>query len=109
MALTRKSRSSSAVSTASLPDIVFMLLIFFIVTAVIKEYNGLPVTKPKAEQIKKLINKKNTVYLWVTKDGEYSVDDDVFANIEELSDRMIQKTMNRQNITVNIESVSFRI
>lgn len=105
MAFTRKSKSKSEVSTASLPDIIFMLLIFFMVTTVIKKYNGIPgIIKPKAEQIKKLQNKKNAVYLWVTKDGSYSVDDYLFENINELSDIMIDKAANMENITVSIET-----
>ena len=105
MAFTRKSKSKSEVSTASLPDIIFMLLIFFMVTTVIKKYNGIPgIIKPKAEQIKKLQNKKNAVYLWVTKDGSYSVDDFLFENINELSDIMIDKAANMENITVSIET-----
>ena len=105
MKLGRKTNTSSEISTASLPDIIFMLLIFFMVTTVIKKYNGIPgIIKPKAEQIKKLQNKKNAVYLWVTKDGSYSVDDYLFENINELSDIMIDKAANMENITVSIET-----
>ena len=49
-----------AISTASLPDIVFMLLFFFMVTTVMREVTLLVEnTKPYATEIKKL-EKKNT-------------------------------------------------
>ena len=41
-----------------MPDIIFMLLVFFMVTTVLKEYSGLPVNLPKAKRIEKLKVKK---------------------------------------------------
>ncbi|HAF77854.1 MAG TPA: biopolymer transporter ExbD, partial [Maribacter sp.] len=51
----RSSKSLPPVSTASLPDIVFMLLFFFMVATVMRD-NTLMVTNtlPAADQIKKL-------------------------------------------------------
>lgn len=55
-----------AISTASLPDIVFMLLFFFMVTTVMKENSLLvKVTAPKADQIKKLENKSLVSYIYI--------------------------------------------
>jgi biopolymer transport protein ExbD len=47
-----------AISTASLPDIVFMLLFFFMVTTVMRETTlFVNVTTPKATEIKKMEKK----------------------------------------------------
>ena len=43
MKLNRKVNISSDIPTASMPDIIFMLLIFFMVTTVLREYSGLDV------------------------------------------------------------------
>ena len=43
MKIKSKPRKKSTVSTASLPDIIFMLLIFFMVTTVMKTFDGLKV------------------------------------------------------------------
>ena len=51
MKFRRKSGVESKISTSSMPDIIFMLLIFFMVTTVLREYSGLPVSLPKAERI----------------------------------------------------------
>ena len=51
MKFRRKSGVESKISTSSLPDIIFMLLIFFMVTTVLREFSGLPVTLPKAETV----------------------------------------------------------
>ncbi len=57
-----------AISTASLPDIVFMLLFFFMVTTVMREVTLLVEnTKPKATEIKKLEKKSLVTYIYVGK------------------------------------------
>ena len=72
----RKSKGGSpGISTASLPDIVFMLLFFFMVTTVMREFEGLNVLIPRAKMIEKLESKRHTSYIWATKDGLLSVDD----------------------------------
>jgi len=51
-------KKSPAISTASLPDIVFMLLFFFMVSAVIKNDNiKVEITQPKASEITRLKKK----------------------------------------------------
>ena len=54
MKFSKKTQISSEIPTASMPDIIFMLLVFFMVTTVLKEYSGLPVNLPKAKRIEKL-------------------------------------------------------
>ena len=57
-----------AISTASLPDIVFMLLFFFMVTTVMRETTLLvKVTTPKATEIKKLEKKSLVSYIYIGK------------------------------------------
>lgn len=57
-----------AISTASLPDIVFMLLFFFMVTTVMREVTLLVKNqKPFATEIKKLEKKNLVTYIYVGK------------------------------------------
>ena len=51
MKFKKKTKISSEIPTSSMPDIIFMLLVFFMVTTVLKEYSGLPVNLPKAKRI----------------------------------------------------------
>ena len=80
MNITPKTKQKSTVSTASLPDIIFMLLIFFMVTTVMKTFDGLKVQDPSAKKIEKLENRKNVIYIWQTKDGSVCVDDQTLTN-----------------------------
>ncbi|MEL6916955.1 MAG: biopolymer transporter ExbD [Bacteroidota bacterium] len=64
----KKDGDLPAVSTASLPDIVFMLLFFFMTVTVMKD-SSLKVenTLPNASEIKKLEKKDRIIYLYVGK------------------------------------------
>ncbi len=72
MAFERKRKKSSpGISTASLPDIVFMLLFFFMVATVMREVE-LKVevaagSLPQATEIKKLEKKSLVSYIYVGK------------------------------------------
>ena len=62
-------KANPEISTASLPDIVFMLLFFFMVATTMKEID-LKITKPtlpEATQVKKLENKSLVNYIYVGK------------------------------------------
>ena len=54
MRFQRKSRVGSVIPTASMADISFLLLVFFMVSTVFVRYRGIPVTLPEAEKIEKL-------------------------------------------------------
>ncbi len=55
-----------AISTASLPDIVFMLLFFFMVTTVMRETTlFVSIITPKATEIKKLQKKSLVSYIYI--------------------------------------------
>lgn len=71
----KKQKASAQIPTASMPDIVFMLLLFFMVSTVMKEYTGLPVNLPTAHKIEKLPGKRNVLHIWIDKDGRISIDD----------------------------------
>lgn len=62
----KKSGALPAINTASLPDIVFMLLFFFMVATVMRE-NSLKIKNqlPKADQVEKLDKKDLIMYIYV--------------------------------------------
>lgn len=66
----KKKRGSSnpEISTASLPDIIFMLLFFFMVVTVMRESDlKVKVTVPQATELEKLERKSLVSYLYVGK------------------------------------------
>jgi len=64
----KKSESTQDIPTAALPDIIFMLLFFFMVTTVLRETEVLVEQRiPRAEQLVKLEKKKLVTYLYIGK------------------------------------------
>jgi biopolymer transport protein ExbD len=77
MQFSKKSKTKTEIPTASMPDIIFMLLIFFMVTTVLRQYEGLKVILPPAAKIAKIEGSKRHIStIWVDK-GEQIVCDDV--------------------------------
>ncbi len=88
-------KSTPAISTASLPDIVFMLLFFFMTVTTMKEVDlKVQIHNPKATEVKKLENKSLISYIYVgapidkyrTKFGNEAIIqlDDAFANVRDI-------------------------
>ena len=62
----KKLTGSKSINTASLPDIVFMLLFFFMVTTVMRETEvQVSVTLPFASQVKKMEKKSLVSYIYI--------------------------------------------
>ena len=80
MKVNRKTKLDTEIPTASMPDIIFMLLIFFMVTTVLREYSGLPISLPKAKRIEKLTSKRHTSHIRVSTDGLISIEDKLYAS-----------------------------
>ncbi len=67
----KKTGGTPAISTASLPDIVFMLLFFFMTATTMKDTDlKIENTLPKANQTAKLHKKEYVMYLYAGKPSE---------------------------------------
>ncbi|MAV69446.1 MAG: biopolymer transporter ExbD [Candidatus Marinimicrobia bacterium] len=103
MKFKKKTKISSEIPTSSMPDIIFMLLIFFMVTTVLREYSGLPVQLPKAKRIEKLKSKRHTSHIWISKDGLISIDDRLF-NIEDIANIIYEKRSSDPLIVISLKA-----
>ena len=107
MKIQQKSKPKSTISTSSLPDIIFMLLIFFMVTTVMKTFDGFKVEDPTAKQVEKLENRKTIIYIWQTKDGLVCVDDKVLESIDQVSEVVkdkLQKSIDPGKMKIQFKS-----
>ena len=67
----KKTGTSQDIPTAALPDIIFMLLFFFMVTTVLRESTIMVKQSiPKATQLRKLEQKKLVSYMYVGKPND---------------------------------------
>lgn len=74
----RRASTKQEIPTASMPDIVFMLLLFFMVTTTLREVDVLVDFKlPEAQAIEKIENKRLVSYVWVGNTGRIQVNDSI--------------------------------
>ena len=92
--LKRKKKDMPAVSTASLPDIIFMLLFFFMVVTVLKSHTvRVDFDLPEGVDLQKIENKtqENHLYIGSLKDGTITIQlNDAFISIDQIKDAIIR-------------------
>ncbi len=78
----RKPRTIPEISTASLPDIIFMLLFFFMVVTVLRNSSSeIKVYLPSVFHFNKIDLEPGDIYLWIGKAGEQ--DDNVLVQLND--------------------------
>lgn len=94
MEFKKKSKINVAIPTASMPDIIFMLLIFFMVATVFKQYSGLKVQLPEAEKIQKIPgSKRHVVTIWADRNEQVVCDDVRIKKLSDLRNVVYQKLL----------------
>lgn len=102
MEFKKKSKVSDEIPTSSMPDIVFMLLLFFMVTTVFRQSSGLPVDLPVAKKIEKLEAKKNVTSIWAKSRDEISIDDKLIK-VSDVATIMYQKRVENARLIVSLK------
>jgi len=113
----KKKKGLPAISTASLPDIVFMLLFFFMVSTTMRETDLLlqPINFPSATEVKKLEHKSlvSTIYVGKSKDARISGDkiqvNDKIIDVKDIpsfifSERALRKEEEVKYMTTSIKA-----
>lgn len=86
MAIRSKNRVSSNFNMSSMTDIVFLLLVFFIIASTLISPNALEVVLPKADP--KIKPQKQTVNVSITEDLRYFVNKDEVTK-EDIENRLL--------------------
>lgn len=102
------SGGTPAISTASLPDIIFMLLFFFMVTTVMREVDPLvTVVLPEATEVTKLEDKALVDYIYIGPPTSEKLGseprmqlNDQFAGLDELDAWVVMNNERRQEVEV---------
>ncbi|MDX1326536.1 MAG: biopolymer transporter ExbD [Arenibacter sp.] len=116
----KKDAALPAVNTASLPDIVFMLLFFFMTVTVMKD-STLKVenTLPNATEIKKLEKKDRVIYIYVGKPTReyqklYGTEskiqlNDKFADASDVGDYILMERAKKPQELQNVLTTSLKV
>jgi biopolymer transport protein ExbD len=98
----KRAGTKTEIPTSSMPDIVFMLLLFFMVTTTLREVDVLVDYRlPEAEAIEKIENKRLVSYIWVGRDQRMQVNDNI-VKLEEIQSIMYGKRQELPNIIVSL-------
>ena len=90
------------IPTASMPDIIFMLLLFFMVTTTMREVELLVDYRlPDAEALEKIENKRLVSYIWVGKGSKMQIDDSI-VKVDDVQPIMYGKRQVIKNIIVSL-------
>ena len=99
-----KKRSSvkQEIPTSSMPDIIFMLLLFFMVANTLKEVEVyVKYRLPEAKAIEKIENKRLISYIWVGKSGRIQLNDAI-VQVGDIQDIMYKKRTELPNVIVSL-------
>lgn len=111
-------KTVGAISTASLPDIVFMLLFFFMVTTVMREVElKVDLTVPQATEVQKLEDKSLVSYIYIGKPTNTKVFgtvpriqlNDSYAEPDQIRDFIASKREQIDEVDRNRMTVSLKI
>lgn len=99
----KRSETKQEIPTSSMPDIIFMLLLFFMVATTLREQEiFVKFSLPEAKAVQKIENKRLVSYIWIGDNERIQIDD----NIVELG--QVQKIMYDKRVTLPSVIVSLR-
>ncbi|MEN3043858.1 MAG: biopolymer transporter ExbD [Candidatus Hydrothermales bacterium] len=76
MKIEKIAKPKVVIPTASMADIAFLLIIFFMLTTVFRKERGLKVIQfPQAEQTQRIKKHKHLAYIWISSNGDIFVHD----------------------------------
>ena len=98
----KMAQAQQGIPTASLPDIIFMLLIFFMVTTVLREVDvKVRYSLPSAISIERIENKRLLSFIWVGEDERVQIDDTILP-VQALQNVVYQKRLNNPNVIMSL-------
>ncbi len=98
----KRANSKQEIPTSSMPDIIFMLLLFFMVATTLREVDVYVKYKlPEAKAIEKIENKRLISYIWVGNDGRIQLNDNI-VELDEIQDIMYKKRVELPNVIVSL-------
>ena len=98
----KRASTKEEIPTASMPDIIFMLLLFFMVTTTMREVEVLVDYKlPDAEALEKIENKRLVSYIWIGKGRRVQINDSIIK-VDDVQPLMYGKRQTLPNIIVSL-------
>lgn len=94
----RRSKAENKIPTASMADIAFLLLIFFMSTTIFKMEDGLPISLPRAETAARQEREK-ILRVWIDPTGRISIQDKL-VELVQIKDIMVSMMQDNPSLIV---------
>ena len=102
MELRRRAGTGARIPTASMADIAFLLIIFFMVTTIFKLEEGLAITLPRSIAGEKIPREK-IAHIWIDRRGTISIDD-LIVGIRDIEPLMRVKVQENPALIVSFNT-----
>jgi biopolymer transport protein ExbD len=101
MRFPQKKKERAYIPTASMADIAFLLIVFFMVTTIFRVEKGIKVELPEATTTERL-PRRNVARVWVNEAGDISIDDR-FMEVSEVEIVMAEKLYANPDMLVQLK------
>jgi len=103
MLLGKRKKTEQEIPTSALPDIVFLLLIFFLVTTTIDAEKGLDLVLPPAQSEELEMAKENIVNLLINAAGNVAIDNEI-VEIRDITQIIKERLQSNPLLVVSVKT-----
>jgi biopolymer transport protein ExbD len=103
MLLGKRKKVDQEIPTAALPDIIFLLLIFFLVTTTIDAEKGLDLVLPPAQSEELKMAKENIANLLINAVGNVAIDGEI-VEIRDITRIIKERLQNNPLLVVSVKT-----
>lgn len=96
--------AQSEIPTASMADIAFLLIVFFLVTTTFDKDKGMKIILPASGQTTE-VKKKNICHVWINADGLVAVEG-VPIRMQDIRDEIRRRIRENENLIVSLKTDS---
>jgi len=103
MLLGKRKKVDQEIPTSALPDIIFLLLIFFLVTTTIDAEKGLDLVLPPADTEQLEMKKDNIANLLINAAGNVAIDNEI-VEIRDITRIIKERLLNNPILVVSVKT-----
>ena len=102
--MAKKHRSEPSIPTASMADIAFLLIIFFLVTTSFNQDMGISLTLPPVTEGQELqVRKKNILNIWVNANQEILLGEEI-VSLQQVEPEVRRRIAENPNLIVSLKA-----
>ena len=103
MEIKKKLRAPASIPTASMADIAFLMIIFFLVSTTMKRDQGLGLTLPAYGQSTVKVRKKNICNIWINAQEKIALDGKP-VNLEQIRPILEEKLQQNEKLIISLKT-----